>query len=423
MRCRFRVKSTAHLAISALMAWLPVSAQGPGLKPPDVQEQNARVFMPSTGWDAGNETIAREFWRILSNDLGSTGPFQVVPKEGQHGDSGRDLVLNTRVVRGHFKPFMIQVQVQESRTRRPVYKKIYEGSPVWIRRMAHRIADDFTEKITGLRGSAESRIVFSQETSKGVKEIFQVDRDGEGLIQLTHHHSLSMSPTLAPDGRLAYITYKGGPPEIWGQRERGGPHVRLFTNGSDHPGVLLTPAWAPVGNKLAFVKSDPHGRCDVMVLDLDRNKVDQLTSNAGINTEPAWDPTGKMIAFTSDRDGTPQIYLMGSDGSAPRSITKAGHYNSTPSWRPDGSHIAYESRSEGRFDVFVYDLQEGRSNRITRGNGSSESPVWSPDGRWIAFSNSLSGTSRLMVCDLFGRFIRPLGLMARVQALDWSRSR
>ncbi|MDR3684301.1 MAG: hypothetical protein P4L11_11290, partial [Geothrix sp.] len=85
--------------------------------------------------------------------------------------------------------------------------------------------------------------------------------------------------------------------------------------------------------------------------------------------------------------------------------------------------IAYESRSAGKFDVFVYDLGEGKSVRVTRGSGSSESPVWSPDGRWIAFTQSMAGTSRLMVSDLLGRLVRPLGLMAQVQAPDWTRSR
>ncbi|MDR3685057.1 MAG: hypothetical protein P4L11_15115, partial [Geothrix sp.] len=384
---RFRLPpSRKGLLISALVSLLPMQARAQDSASPEVRERKIRISMPSTGREAGDESTAREFWRILSNDLSSAGPFQVVPGgEGPGDPDGCDLQLNTRVLHGHFRPFMVQVQVREAGTRKAIYRRTYEGSPVWVRRMAHRIADDFTERITGLRGAADSRIVFSQETGPGVHEIFQVDRDGEGLIQLTHHHSLSMSPTLAPDGRLAYITYKGGPPEIWGQREPGGPHVKLFPVGSDHPGVLLSPAWAPVGNKLAFVKSDLHGHCDVMVLDLDRNRIDQLTAQAGLNTEPAWDPTGTRIAFTSDRDGTPQIFLMEADGSSPRRITADGLYNSAPSWQPDGSHIAYESRSAGKFDVFVYDLGEGKSVRVTRGSGSSESPVWSPDGRWIAF--------------------------------------
>jgi TolB protein len=422
MRTRCRVPSRRRILISALVALLPLRAQAQDATAPELQDRKARISMPTTGCEAGDEAVAREFWRVLSNDLATAGPFQLLPGEG--GPAEGDLRLDTRVLHGHFRPFMIQVLVQEGPARKPLYRKTYEGSPAWLRRMAHRIADDFTERVTGLRGAAESRIVFAQETGPGIKEIFQVDRDGEGLIQLTHHHSLSLSPTLAPDGRLAYVTYKGGPPEIWGQRQPGGPHVRLFpTTPSERPGVLLSPAWAPVGNRLAFVKSDAHGRCDVMVLDLDRNRTDQLTAQAGINTEPAWDPAGKRIAFTSDREGTPQIFLMGADGSAPRRLTREGLDNSAPSWRPDGSHIAYESRSAGQFDVFVYDLTREKSTRVTQGKGSSQSPVWSPDGRWLAFTRSMAGTSRLMVCDLLGRLVRPLGLMAQVQAPEWSRSR
>ena len=424
MSFRFRSKFRTRMLLSGLMALVTMAAKGQEHRVPEAQASQVRVSMPPTERAEGDDFLAREFWQVLSNDLSSTGPFQVLQGPGRPGTPNtQDLLLSTKLVRGHIRPFMVHVQAQDGHTGNPVFKKAYEGSPALIRRMAHRIADDFTEKITGLRGTAESRIVFSQETNPGVKEIFQMDRDGRGLTQLTHFKSLSLSPTLSPDGRLAYITYKGGPPEIWGQRVPGGPQMRLYPIGSNRTDVLLSPSWSPVGNKLAFVESDPTGHCDVMMLDLDRNQISRLTSREGRNTEPAWDPTGRRIAFTSDRRGTPQIYVMESDGASPRPITTGGSANSEPSWKPTGSHIAYVSRSAGQHDVFIYDLSNGKSTRITRGNGNYESPVWSPDGRWIAFTNSISGTSRLMVSDLLGRFVSQLGLLAQVQSPDWSRSR
>jgi TolB protein len=412
------------MGLVALMALVPIAARGETLTQPGMQECSTTVLTPPTTGASGDEPAVHELWRILSRDLSIAGPFKVLPEPGPLLEPhGQALVLTTRVVHRHPGSFMVRVLVNECQTRKLIYQKSYEGSPVWVRGMAHRIADDFTEKITGRRGSAESRIVFSQATSPGAREIYQVDGDGEGLLQLTQHHSLSLSPTLAPDGRLAYVTYKGGPPEIWGQREPGGPQVRLFPESGSQTGVLLSPAWAPVGNKLAFVKSDPQGRCDVMVLDLDRNQVAQITAKEGSNTEPAWDPTGTRIAFTSNRDGTPQIYLMNSDGSSPRQITSGGSANSNPSWEPDGLRLAYESRSDGHFNVCLFDFNDGKTSRITQGTGPSESPVWSPDGRWIAFIQSVSGTSRLMVSDLLGHLVRPLGFLAHVQSPDWSRNR
>jgi TolB protein len=332
MTGRFRPWLNFKVVFSVLVALFSMMAHAEGLALPNAQEKKPWVSIPLTKWAVADEVNARKFWKILSNDLATMGPFRIVQgRDGVESSTKSDLELITQFIHGHAGHFRVRVHVQDARTQKPIYRKLYDGSPVWMRRMAHRIADDFTEKSTGLRGTAESRIVFAQETRNGVREIFQVGQDGEGLTQLTHHESLSLSPTLAPDGRLAYITYKGGPPEIWGQREPGGPDVKLFPMGSDHSGALLTPAWSPVCNKLAFVKSDPHGRCNVMVLDLDRERVDQLTHEGVTNSEPAWDPTGKRIAFTSDRSGTPQIYMMESDGSSPRCITADGRSDSTPS--------------------------------------------------------------------------------------------
>lgn len=382
------------------------------------------VDVPPTGWEHEDEGIAHHFWEILVQDLKQAGPFTVLPSNASAiSQVTPELQVQSRIRRGLLRRFTVEIDVVDSRTRRSIYKKIYTGSPEWIRRMAHRTADDFTERLTGVRGVADSRVVIAMETSGGVKEIFQVDRDGEGLLQLTRHGSLTISPTLAEDGRLAYVTYKSGPPELWGQRTPGGAHVRLYPTGTHHPGAISAPAWSPDGKQLAFVKGDRHGHSDLMVLDLASQRVRQLTFEAGINTEPAWNPGGSTLAFTSDRSGSPQIYLMEVAGSVPRQLTTEGTYNASPDWNPDGSSIAYVSRFEGRFNVFVYQIGEGKAYQLTQGAGSSESPTWSPDGRWLSFTNSGSGIVRLMVSDLAGKTVQFLGFIARAQAPDWSRSR
>ncbi len=123
-----------------------------------------------------------------------------------------------------------------------------------------------------------------RQVSQGVKEIFQIDRDGANALQLTQHGSLSLAPTVTTDGRLAYVTYKGGTPEIWGQRKANGPHERLFPVNKQE-GLCFSPAWSPDGRRLAFVLGDRRGNADIMVLDLDTNRVRRLTDGAG---KPDW---------------------------------------------------------------------------------------------------------------------------------------
>ena len=64
---------------------------------------------------------------------------------------------------------------------------------------------------------------------------------------------------------------------------------------------------------------------------LDGSDITQLTSNAGNNEHPTWSPDGKLIAFSSNRTGSYQIYIMRADGSNVTRITKGGE-NTSPTW-------------------------------------------------------------------------------------------
>ena len=98
-----------------------------------------------------------------------------------------------------------------------------------------------------------------------------------------------------------------------------------------------------------------------MILDVDSGRVKRLTDGGCINTEPSWNPNGTQIAFTSDREGNPQVYLMEDDGSNVRRLTFEGGYNASPAWSPNGAMVAYVSRFEGKFDLFVHKLGEGKA--------------------------------------------------------------
>ena len=383
----------------------------------------------ATGLD--DASIAAEFTAVLRRDLDETGIIAVLqerlPVDGAPAkawkEAGAQWLLHTRFTKAAKGDLEMEASALDTAAEKGVFNRTYidkRSGP--LRYFAHYLADDLVGRLTGEKGVASSRIVFVRQVSNGVKELFQVDRDGAGAMQLTRHGSLSLSPAVSADGRLAYVTYKGGPPEIWGQRKKDGPHERLYpTSGAG--GMLSSPTWSPDGKRLAFVQGDRRGNSDIMVLDLAASRAKRLTDGNGINTEPSWNPNGNQLAFTSDREGGPQVFLMQDDGSNLRRLTSEGLYNASPAWSPNGAMVAYVSRFEGKFDLFVYKLGEGKAYQITTGVSTSESPAWSPDERHLVFTSNRFGSSQIFTTDLSGRQIVRLSEVGGCQSPRWIRGR
>ena len=86
------------------------------------------------------------------------------------------------------------------------------------------------------------------------------------------------------------------------------------------------------------------------------------------------------IAFVSQRDGNPEIYVMTADGKNQRRLTKNHHGDSSPSWSSDGKRIAFESQRAGNAEIYVMDADGGNQRRLTKNHHGDSSPSWSPDG-------------------------------------------
>src|SRR6266545_5901313 len=78
---------------------------------------------------------------------------------------------------------------------------------------------------------------------------------------------------------------------------------------------------------------------DVWSINADGTGLTRLTRSPGPDFDATWSPDGARIAFRSERNGDPEIWLMNADGSGQRGLADG----LSPAWSPDGSKIAYAS--------------------------------------------------------------------------------
>ncbi len=83
------------------------------------------------------------------------------------------------------------------------------------------------------------------------------------------------------------------------------------------------------------------------------------------------------IAFSSDRDGNYEIYVMNADGSGQTRLTDNEALEWFPTWSPDGRRIAFSSDRDGNWDIYVMNADGSGQTRLTDNEGWDLLPSWS----------------------------------------------
>ncbi len=166
--------------------------------------------------------------------------------------------------------------------------------------------------------------------------------------------------------------------------------VLLAVAGMAAGGAPADAAFPGVNGKIAFT-SDRDGNTEIYVMNADGTGVTRLTNNALADDEPAWSPDGTRIAFRSQRDGNTEIYAMNADGTGQTNLTNNAAEDWSPAWSPDGTKIVFSSnRVNGGLDHDVWSMNADGSGlaRLTTSSAWEHGPAWSPDGAKIAYDHS-----------------------------------
>lgn len=229
----------------------------------------------------------------------------------------------------------------------------------------------------------KTEIVFNSDRD-GQNDIWVMNSDGTSPENLTSDLSGNLFVAeFSPDGtKIAFTRVVSGVGDIWVMNADGSNQTNITNSTSDD----RHPRWSPDGTKIAF-RSSPNGDTEIFVMDAaDGSNRTNLSNSA--NTDeglPDFSPDGSLIAFSrhffgssGDIVDTEIIVMDAATGGNQTNLTNTpGADDEASSWSPDGGKIAFTSNRDGQREIYIMNADGTNQTRITVTDTRAErAPAW-----------------------------------------------
>jgi len=320
----------------------------------------------------GKEVVYRD-WRALNQEyvlVGKTTPFQ--------------------------NGYMFQFELFDVLNQRQLLLDREIGYQDNLREVAHRIADKVYEKLTGIRGAFNTKLLYvsalRDPSNKYTYRLMLSDSDGMREQVLRTQREPILTPAWAPDAQsIAYTSFETTRPAIYLENLRTRQRQQL----TNFKGLNGSPTFSPDGSKLAMVLSKD-GNAEIYVMDLASRNLVRVTNHYAIDTEPTWTADGQTILFTSDRGGKPQIYKTSVYGGDTQRVTFDGDYNARARTLPNNAGFVLVHREYGDFHIALQDTKKGSMQTLTQ-TSLDESPSVAPNSAMLIYATIAQGRGVLAV--------------------------
>lgn len=234
----------------------------------------------------------------------------------------------------------------------------------------------------GISGDARECGVFPRVMMRYRQQSLMLILTGLLLLQPTPIQPAAEAP---PPSALAS---EPSPKAGWDVNNPPGPYKEVPLDTTE--GTWLSLDLSPDGKIIVF---DLLG--DIYTIPATGGEATPISTGHAWDMQPRFSPDGRLIAFTSDRGGGDNIWVMNADGTSPRQVTKENfRLLNSPCWSPDGQSIVARKhftgrRSLGAGEMWLYHLGGGDGLQMTTRPTEQKDvgePAFSPDGRFLYYS-------------------------------------
>ncbi len=267
-------------------------------------------------------------------------------------------------------------------------------------------------------------------SSLGGGAVWSVGVDGGAPVRVTREIATGLV-RLAPKGEvLAYLSDKGGNPEIWLWSLPAGTDRQLTNLGAR----INAMSWSPDGKTIAF-SALRYGQFDLWTVDIATGKVVQITSDPRYETYPVWTPDGRSLLYirSDDRWADHEIMIIPAAGGASRVITADQDLFDYGTMSPrarfgypllssDGKSVLFRSHRSGWINYWVTGIDGGAPRQLAPEAADQSDAKWSPDGSSVVFASLHNGTQDLRIVPAGGGTARVVVPVTRGVAAspEWS---
>jgi len=241
------------------------------------------------------------------------------------------------------------------------------------------------------------RLVWDSNRAGSV-DVWMLDAGAAGPQRITTHDDIDNGPSLSADGtRIVFSSDRPGPGSPTAVRPGSPTGLRSYALFAISPG-----------------DAEPQ----------------HLIGTRSFNSDAVYSPDGSKIAFSSDVEGTFQVWVMNADGSGnPTQLSDDDVYAAMGDWSPDGSQIVFTSArnstgcsrrdypgspsgrvecTENNREIYVMNADGSDQTRLTDDPADDVGPAWSPDGSQIVFQSDRAGNDDIYVMNSDGSDVRQL---------------